>query len=324
MSACILITEPIIQSVIDDLRTDYKVDVGKRGQFNTEQQLVDVIGDYDALLPMLSNPVTKNVIEAGEKLKIIANHAVGYNNIDLEAAQKAGVKVANTPDVLTESSADLAMGLLLSVARKIDSAQAYLRKGQFNGWEPLGFLGMELNRQTLGILGMGRIGTAVARRARAFGMNILYHNRSKVSAKIEQELNATYISPLKKLAQKSDILSLHCPLTDDTRHAIDATILKTLPDHAILINTSRGPVVDETALADALHNGVIGGAGLDVFEKEPDVHPRLLKAPNCVLTPHIASATTHTRKAIGELAANAIRGVLQGKPASEISNLLHL
>lgn len=324
MSACILITEPIIQSVIDDLRTDYKVDVGKRGQFNTEQQLVDVIGDYDALLPMLSNPVTKNVIEAGEKLKIIANHAVGYNNIDLEAAQKTGVKVANTPDVLTESSADLAMGLLLSVARKIDSAQAYLREGQFNGWEPLGFLGMELNGQALGILGMGRIGTAVARRARAFGMNILYHNRSKVSAEIEQELNATYISSLKELAQKSDILSLHCPLTDDTRHAIDATILNTLPDHAILINTSRGPVVDEAALADALHNGVIGGAGLDVFEKEPDVHPGLLKAPNCVLTPHIASATTHTRKAIGELAANAIRGVLQGKPASEISNLLHL
>lgn len=324
MSACILITEPIIQSVIDDLKTDYKVDVGKRGQFNTEQQLVDVIGDYDALLPMLSNPVTKNVIEAGKKLKIIANHAVGYNNIDLEAAQKAGVKVANTPDVLTESSADLAMGLLLSVARKIDSAQAYLREGQFNGWEPLGFLGMELNGQALGILGMGRIGTALARRARAFGMNILYHNRSKVSAKIEQELNATYISSLKELAQKSDILSLHCPLTDDTRHAIDATILKTLPDHAILINTSRGPVVDEAALADALHNGVIGGAGLDVFEKEPDVHPGLLKAPNCVLTPHIASATTHTRKAIGELAANAIRGVLQGKPASEISNLLHL
>lgn len=324
MSACILITEPIIQSVIDNLKTDYKVDVGKRGQFNTEQQLVDVIGDYDALLPMLSNPVTKNVIEAGEKLKIIANHAVGYNNIDLEAAQKAGVKVANTPDVLTESSADLAMGLLLSVARKIDSAQAYLREGQFNGWEPLGFLGMELNGQALGILGMGRIGTAVARRARAFGMNILYHNRSKVSAEIEQELNATYISSLKELAQKSDILSLHCPLTDDTRHAIDATILKILPNHAILINTSRGPVVDEAALADALHNGVIGGAGLDVFEKEPDVHPGLLKAPNCVLTPHIASATTHTRKAIGELAANAIRGVLQGKPASEISNLLHL
>lgn len=324
MSARILITEPIVQSVIDNLESDYNVDVGKRGQFNTEQQLVDVIGDYDALLPMLSNPVTKKVIEAGKNLKVIANHAVGYNNIDIEAAKQAGVKVANTPDVLTESSADLAMGLLLAVARKIDPAQDYLRSGRFNGWEPLGFLGMELNGRTLGIFGMGRIGTAVARRAHSFGMNILYHSRTKVSEKVEQKLKASYVASLAKLAEKSDFLSLHCPLTDETRHAIDAVILQTMPEHAILINTSRGPVVDEEALADALHNGVIGGAGLDVFEEEPEVHPRLLNAPNCVLTPHIASATHHTRKAIGKLAANAIRGVLENKPDSEISNLLHL
>ena len=324
MSKRILITEPIIPSVIEHLREDFHVDVGERGQFNTEQQLAGVIGDYDALLPMLSNPVTDKVIRAGKNLKVIANHAVGINNINLKAAKEAGIKVANTPDVLSESCADLAMGLLLSVARKLDAAQKYLRDGKYNGWEPLGFLGMELNGATLGVYGMGRIGTAVARRARAFGMNILYHNRNKVPAETRQALNASYASSMEELAKKSDVLSLHCPLTEDTHHAVDASIFKQMPDHALLINTSRGAVVDETALAEALHNKTIGGAGLDVFENEPKVHPQLLDAPNCVITPHIASATHQTREAIGELAAGAIRDVLQGTPDTEISNLLHL
>lgn len=322
MPARILITEPIIQSVIDDLKKNYRVDVGTRGHFNTELKLLEVINKYDALLPMLSNPVTATVIEAGQNLKIIANHAVGYNNIDVEAARDAGVYVANTPDVLTESSADLTLGLILSVARKIDAAQTYLRDGKFKGWEPLGFLGMELNGRMLGIFGMGRIGTAVARRAGAFGMDICYCNRNRVAAGLEQELNAAYVSSLKKLVEQSDILSIHCPLTDETRHAVDETILACMPDHAIFINTSRGPVVVEAALAEALHNNTIAGAGLDVFEEEPEVHPRLLNAPNCVLTPHIASATHQSRKAIGELAADAIKAVLEGKPPSEISNLV--
>lgn len=324
MSQRILITEPIVSSVIENLRNDFRVDIGERGQYNSEQQLSDVIAHYDALLPMLSNPVTARVIEQGKKLKVIANHAVGYNNIDVEAARKAGIKVANTPDVLTESSADLALALLLSVARKLDDAQQYLRADKFDGWEPLGFLGMELNGRTLGIYGMGRIGTAVAHRARAFGMNIRYHNRSRVTAAIEQALGAEYVSSLEELAAESDILTLHCPLTDETHHAVNKSILEQMPNHAILINTSRGAVVDEAALAEALHANQIGGAGLDVFEKEPKVHPRLLEAPNCVVTPHIASATHQTRKAIGELAANAIYGILKGTPESEISNLLHL
>jgi glyoxylate reductase len=324
MSAHVLITEPIIKSVIDDLRADFTVDVGQRGEFNTEEQLVEVIGKYDALLPMLSNPVTKKVIEAGDNLKIIANHAVGYNNIDLDAAKKAGIKVANTPDVLTEATADFTMGLLLSVARKIGPAQNYLRDGNFDGWEPLGFLGKELNGQTLGIFGMGRIGTAVARRARAFGLEIRYHNRNKVSAGLHDELDATYVSSLQELAEKSDFLSLHCPLTEETHHAINKKIINSMPDNAILINTSRGPVIDEAELAKALHEGCIGGAGIDVFEEEPAVHPKLMSAPNCVITPHIASATHQSRKAIGRLAANAIRGVLEEKPDAAISNLLPL
>lgn len=324
MSARVLITEPIIPSVIDDLRKHFMVDVGERGQFKTEESLIKVIGNYNALLPMLSSPVSAKVIEASKKLKVIANHAVGYNNIDLEAAKKAGVKVANTPDVLTESSADLTMALLLSVARKMGPAEKYLRTGKFNGWEPLGFLGMELNGRTLGIFGMGRIGTAVARRAGAFGMKIIYHNRNRVSAEREEDVGATYVSSLDELARQSDVLSLHCPLTDETFHAINGEMVDCLPDHAILINTSRGDVVDEAALAEALHEGRLGGAGLDVFEQEPRVHPTLLDAPNCVITPHIASATHQSRKAIGELAAGAIRGVLQKKPDAKISNLLPL
>ncbi len=322
MSARILITEPIIDEVIENLRADYTVDVGHRGQFTTEQDLIDIIEPYDALLPMLSNPVTANVIAAGKNLKIIANHAVGCNNIDIEAARKAGVHVANTPGVLTESCADFTLGLILSLARKLRPAENYLRKGNFEGWEPLGFLGQELNGRTLGIFGMGRIGTAVARRAKAFGLKIQYHNRHRVDPTTEQELEAVYAESLKMLAKNADILSLHCPLTDGTHHAIDQAMLKAMPKHALLINTSRGPVVDEQALAEALHEQEIDGVALDVFEDEPNVHPHLLDAPNCILTPHIASATYQSRKDIGQLAADAIRGILEGDPPADIPNLL--
>ncbi len=322
MSHRVLITEPIVDTVIQKLNDQYDVVVGKRGQFSEEEALIESIPQFDALLPMLSNPVTREVIAAGNRLKIIANHAVGYNNIDVEAAKKAGVKVANTPDVLTESSADCCMALLLTTARKVVEAQEYIYEGKFDGWDPLIFLGMELNGKTMGIFGMGRIGTAVARRAKAFGMNIIYHNRSKTDPETERELEAEYSTDIKTLAKRSDVLSLNCPLTDETHHAIDTEILDLMPDHALLINTARGAVVDEAALAEALHSKKIGGAGLDVFEDEPDVHPDLLSAPNCVLTPHIASATHETREAIGMLAANAIIGVLEGTPDKNIPNLI--
>lgn len=322
MSQRVLVTEPIMPAVIEELERHFTVDVGERGTYNDEEKLVEDIPSYDAILPMLSNPITENVIAAGDKLKIIANHAVGYNNIDLETAEKHDVKVANTPGVLSDSCAEFTMGLMLAVSRHFYDAQEYLLEGKFESWEPLGFLGMELKGRTLGIIGMGRIGTAVARRAHAFEMNIAYHNRSRVSQDIEQELDATYYSSVEKLAEDSDILTLHCPLTEETHHLIDHHILSLLHDDAVLLNTSRGPVVDEAALADALHNGTIGGAGLDVFEEEPKVHPKLQNAPNCLLTPHMASASYQTREAIGMLAANAIIGVLEGKPASEIPNLI--
>lgn len=318
----ILITEPIPENVIEFLKDIGEVTVGKKGTYDSEQNLLKDLPDYDALMCMLSTPVTRSVLEQAPNLKIVANFAVGYNNIDVPAAKELGIKVANTPDVLTEACGDFAMALLMATTRHFNDAEQYLRAGKFKGWEPLGFLGMELRGKKLGIVGMGRIGQAFAHRAKAFGMEILYFNRSPLSADIESSLEATYISDLRELAQQCDVLSMNCPLTPETHHLVNKDILDIMPEHSILINISRGPVVDEEALADALHSGSISGAGLDVFEEEPKVHPKLLTAPNCTLLPHIASATYETREAIGMLAAKAIGLVLSGVNDSEISNLV--
>ncbi|GAB5407776.1 MAG: glyoxylate reductase [Balneolaceae bacterium] len=318
----ILITEPIPKKVIKYLEEFGTVTLGQKGEFNSEKNLSKVLKDYDALLCMLSTPVTENVLKSASNLKIVANFAVGYNNIDVNTADKLGIKVANTPDVLTEACGDFAMALLMATTRSFYRAEEYLREGKFNGWEPLGFLGMELRGKTLGILGMGRIGQAFAHRARAFGMNIIYHNRTNVPEGIEKTLDCKLVSNLEELAERSDVLSLNCPLTPETRHIINSAIFSIMPTHSILINISRGPVVDEQALAEALHSGQIAGAGIDVFENEPNVHPKLLSAPNCTMLPHIASATYETREAIGMLAAKAIKQVLSGNPDTEISNLI--
>ena len=318
----VLVTEPIIPAVIEKLEEYFEVDVAERGTYNSEKALIEDISRYDAILPMLSNPITEKVIKAGENLQIIANHAVGYNNIDVEAAHRHDVLVANTPGVLSDSCAEFTIALMLAVSRRLVDAQQYLLEGKFDGWEPLGFLGMELQGSTLGIVGMGRIGQEVAKRAGAMGMDIIYHNRNQLASEIEQKLDATYCSDVASLARQSDFISLHCPFTEETTHLIDAHILSLMGEHAILINTSRGPVVDEEALANSLHDQTIGGAGIDVFEKEPEVHPKLQTAPNCLLTPHMASASHKTRKEIGMLAANAIIHTLQGSSAEEITNLI--
>lgn len=322
MTYRVLVTEPIVESALKKLRRHCEVDIGERGQYDQPAKLARDIPGYDALLSMLSNPVDRSVIAAGKDLKIIANYAVGYDNIDTQAAREADIKVSNTPGVLTEASADIAFSLLLAAGRHICEAQAYVREGNFDGWDPLGFLGLELNGKTLGILGMGRIGQAVARRAGGFGMKVLYHNRRRVGSATETALNASYAESIEQLAREADVLSLNCPLTKETHHIVDAEILNMMKPHALLINTARGPVVDEAALADALHEGRLGGAGLDVFEEEPQLHPRLLTAPNCVVLPHIGSGTHETREAMGELAVSSIVGVLKGKKSGEISNLV--
>ncbi len=318
----VLVTEPMPGNGIEELSSRYDVTVGRRGEFDSEPRLREVIKTCDALLCCLSTPVTGDVLRAGKKLRIVSNYAVGYNNIDVETAKELGILVSNTPDVLTEATADCAFALLLSIARRVREAEDSLRAGEFDGWHPFGFLGTELHGKNAGILGMGRIGRAFARRARGFGMNILYYDRQPLDAGEEMKYEAKRVASIDELARQSDVLSLHCPLTPETRHAVNKDRLAMMKPEAILINTARGPVIDEAELAAALHEKRIGGAGLDVFEEEPKIHPDLLTAPNCVLLPHIGSATRETRARMNALAASSIISHLEGKPDSEIPNLV--
>jgi glyoxylate reductase len=322
MSYRILVTEPIVGEVVDYLREHAEVVVGERGSYYTEDSLIDVLGDYDALISMLSTPVSRRVLSSSNRLKVVANYAVGYNNVDVEAAKEFGIRVTNTPGALTEATADITWALILATIRRIPESEAFLRQGNFDGWDPLGFLGYDLNGKTLGIVGMGRIGQAVARRAVGFGMKIIYHNRKPVSADIEHNLASTYIADYKDLVRLSDVVSLNCPLTPENFHMIDRDMLRQMKRTAILINTGRGPLVDESALAEALKLGWIAGAGLDVYEKEPIVHPDLLDAPNAVLLPHIGSATYEARIRMGMMAAHGLLHLLKGGDGQELPNLL--
>lgn len=248
---------------------------------------------------------------AGEGLKVVANMAVGYDNIDVGAARERGIAVTNTPGVLDETTADTAFMLLLAAARRLGESERTLRAGNWHWWGPKLFVGVDVWGKTLGIVGMGRIGQAVARRGRGFGMEILYHNRSR-KQEAEQELDARY-ADLDELLETADFVSIHTPLTDETRHLIGAGELGKMKPTAVLVNTSRGPVVDEEALADALADGGIFAAGLDVYEEEPKVHPKLLEQENAVLAPHIGSGSRETRDGMAVLAAENVAAVLSGE-----------
>lgn len=263
----------------------------------TEDDMITMLAEADAAIVLLSDPITRRVLEANPNLRIVSNLAVGYNNIDLDAARELGITITNTPGVLTEATADLTMALILATTRRIAEGDAHIREHGRCEWEPLAFLGASLQGKKLGILGMGRIGTAVATRARAFGMDVV----GLRSGQSIDELLAT-----------SDILSLHVPLTRETRHIIDATALAKMKRGAYLINTARGPLVDEEALCDALESGHLRGAGLDVYEHEPRVNPRLLGLKNVVLLPHIGSATEETRNAMARIAATNVLLFLGG------------
>lgn len=320
----ILLTEPIPGKALEMLSSQHEIVVGDRGEFDDETRLYEAIEPFDALLCCLSNPVTGRVIQKGKKLKIISTYAAGYNNIDIATAKKRGIPVAHTPGVLTNATADCAFSLLLSLIRNLREAEDALRRGKFDGWHPFLFRGMELHGKKAGIYGMGRIGLAFARRAAGFGMSILYHNRKRLDPETERALQAKYVPTLNELVSESDVLSIHVPLTSETHHAINAGRIAMMKSHSVIINTARGPVIDEKALAVALHEKRIGGAGLDVFEFEPEIEQKLLTAPNCVLLPHIGSATVETRDKMSELAASAILICLEGKPPESIPNLLQL
>jgi glyoxylate reductase len=275
-------------------------------------ELLDAVRDASGILSTATEKVDGEVMDAaGESLKVVANMAVGYDNVDVEEAAERGVLVTNTPGVLDETTADVAFMLLLAAARRLGEGERLLRAGRWEWWGPKQLLGQDVWGKKLGIIGFGRIGQSVARRAKGFGMEILYHNRSR-NPEVEKELDARYLE-LDELLETADFISIHTPLTGETRHLIGAEEFEKMKPEAILVNTSRGPVVDEAALADALENRRIFAAGLDVYEAEPDVHPKLLDLENAVLAPHIGSASVQTRDRMAVLAAENIVAVLSGE-----------
>jgi len=269
------------------------------------------LADADVAVTLLTDKVDDAFLAAAPKLRMIANVAVGYNNIDVAACTARGVTVTNTPGVLTDATADLAMGLLLMVTRRLGEGERLIRSETPWKWGMFMMLGTGVQGRRLGIVGMGGIGEAMANRASAFGMEIVYYNRNAVDAATEERLGASLVS-LDELLATSDVVSLNCPYSEATHHLIDAAALASMRDDAFLINTARGPIVDEAALVDALKNEQIAGAGLDVFENEPDVHPGLIELDNAVIVPHLGSATVETRGAMADLAANNVAAVLAG------------
>jgi glyoxylate reductase len=266
----------------------------------------------DALVTLVTDRIDAALLERAPRVRIVANVAVGVDNIDLDACRARHVVVTNTPGVLTEATADLAFGLLLAAARRIAEGDRLVRRGAFRSWTPSFLLGARVHGATLGLVGLGRIGQAMARRAHGFGMHLVYSQRAPVSLELERALGATFV-PLDELFERADLVSLHCPLTPDTRHLVNAERLARMKPEAVLVNTARGGCVDESALAEALEHGPLGAAGLDVFEGEPRVHPRLLASERVVLAPHIGSADRPTREAMARMAADNVLAVLAGE-----------
>jgi len=316
----IYVTRPIPEVGLELLRRSHpNFEMNTEDRMLTRAELLEKARGLDGLLSLLTDKIDGELMDvAGPQLKIVANHAVGFDNVDLAAATQRGVLITNTPGVLTDATADHTWALLFAVARRIPESEKFLRAGKFKGWGPLMFLGGDVTGRTLGIVGAGRIGHAVATKSRGFGMRVLYSDEV-ANAAIEQEVGAQKVS-LEELLRQSDFVSVHVPLLPSTRHFINKDTLRQMKKTAYLINTSRGPVVDEAALAEALRNGVVAGAALDVFENEPAVHPELLKLDNVVLTPHTASATFDTRNKMATMAANNLIAGLAGQKPPNLVN----
>ena len=276
-------------------------------------KLVAAMQDTDVLVPTVTDKLTKDILsKAGDRLKLIASFGTGVDHIDLAAAKARGITVTNTPGVLSEDTADVAMALILSVPRRLVEGDNRARSGNWTGWSPTGMLGHRINGKRLGIIGMGQIGQAIARRARGFGMSVHYHNRKAVHPAIEAELEATYWDNLDEMLRRMDIVSVNCPYTEATKGLVSAERLALMPEHAYLVNTARGEIVDEKALAHALETGAIAGAGLDVYANEPAIPEGLRARDNVVLLPHIGSATIEGRHAMGDKVIINIQTFLDG------------
>lgn len=306
----LFITRYIPEEAIKRLEEVFEVEIFPENRAITHEELKEKVKDIDALICLLTDNIDHEIIEAAPNLKCISVYAVGYNNIDVEAATKHGIVICNTPGVLTETTADLAWALIMSCARRIVEADRFVREGKFQGWEPMLMLGNDIFGKTLGIIGMGRIGRAVAHRALGFDMKVIYYD-----PQVDPEsLPSDYVSvDLTTLCQNSDFISIHTPLTPETRHLIGEKEFDLMKPTAILINTARGPIIDEQALISALKENKIAGTGLDVYENEPVIPEELIKLSNVILLPHIGSASYETRTKMALLAAENAIAVIEGK-----------
>jgi len=308
----IFITRKIPEAGLKKLKEIFDVEVSPFDRDLTQDEIIKMATGAQGLVSMVTNNLSKDIIDHLTTIKIIANYAVGFNNIDIEYAREKGIVITNTPDVLTEATADIAMALILCVARRIVEGDRLVRKGEFKGFYPTFFLGVELQNKVLGIYGMGRIGKAVAKRAVTCGLKIIYHDPIHI-AKESINFSAHYVS-FDELLKESDFISIHAPLITETYHQFSKKEFRKMKKEAFLINAARGPLVKEEDLVYALKQGWIAGAGLDVYEFEPEVHPNLIKLDNVVLLPHIGSAATEVRERMATIAADNIIAFFKGEP----------
>jgi len=309
----IFVTRQIPQEGLEILKDYCQVEVSEYDGVIPRSLLLKRVKDTDGLLVLLTDKIDKEVISAaGKRLRVISNYAVGYNNIDIGEATKKGIMVTNTPGVLTETTADLAWALLMSIARRIVEGDKFVRAGKFRGWEPMLLLGTDIYEATLGLIGFGRIGQAMARRAKGFNLKVLYYDKNPVSPIMEKELGVSRAG-FDEILRKCDFISIHVPLNEETFHLIGQKELSIMKKESYLINTARGPIVDEKALVKALKDGVIRGAALDVFENEPEIEQELMSLDNIVMVPHIGSASYQTRTKMAIIAAKNILSALKGE-----------
>jgi len=314
MKPRVLVTREVFTEVLDYLERHFDVTPNQADQPFSPDALAKALSDKDGALTVLTDRIDAGLLAKCPKLKVVCNIAVGYNNIDVKACRDAGVMATNTPGVLDDSTADFTWALILAAARRVTEAEAYVRAGEWKGWKLKQFLGADVHHATLGILGLGRIGQAVARRARGFEMNVLYHEPKRLPADVEKACGAAYVN-FDELLSRADILTIHVPYSSATHHLVGAAQIAKMKPTAALIHAARGGVVDDTALIMALKRGTIAAAGLDVFENEPALNPEFLKLANVVMTPHIASSSTATRRNMAMLAAeNLVAALTTGKP----------
>jgi glyoxylate reductase len=315
----VLVTGNLPGDIASPLKDRFDVTLYRQDRPMEREALLSAAGAKHGLLCMITDRIDGELLDRAPDLKMVANFGVGFNNIDVGAATARGILVSNTPGVLTDATADLTMALILAAGRRVVEGDTYTRQGRFQFWAPFHFLGCEITGKTLGIVGMGRIGAAVARRASGFDMPVLYHNRSRLPAEEEEAMGARYVE-LDTLLQQSDFISLHVPLTPETRHLIGERELNAMKPSAYLINTARGPVIDEAALLEALKGKQIAGAGLDVYEHEPALTPGLDQLTNVTLLPHMGSATENTRRRMGAMAVENLIAGLEGRTPPNLIN----